>query len=172
MTDLRKAAPEATKVLANALSIDFNDKRDWYSYKHDVEYATNLLLQALAQPEQNSEAYGYAKYLAECIWEKHYKEESPHWRPFDNTLGVLTQIDNMTCGLEKAQPEQKPVAPILLIENRGTPEERVIQLYTAPPNREWVGLTEKERDKIILGRQQRWEIAHMIEAKLQEKNGG
>lgn len=52
MTDLRKAAEEAAKVLANALSIDFNDKRDWYSYKHDVEYAANLLRQALAQPEQ------------------------------------------------------------------------------------------------------------------------
>lgn len=49
MTDLRKAAEEAAKVLANALSIDFNDKRDWYSYKHDVEYAANLLRQALAQ---------------------------------------------------------------------------------------------------------------------------
>ena len=52
MTDLRKAAEEAAKVLANALSIDFNDKRDWYSYKHDVEYAANLLRQALAQPKQ------------------------------------------------------------------------------------------------------------------------
>ena len=55
MTDLRKAAEEAAKVLANALSIDFNDKRDWYSYKHDVEYAANLLCQALAQPEQEQE---------------------------------------------------------------------------------------------------------------------
>ena len=36
--------------------------------------------------------------------------------------------------------------------------------------KQWVGLTEEERDKIILGRQQRWEIAHMIEAKLKEKN--
>lgn len=41
---------------------------------------------------------------------------------------------------------------------------------TIPPKREWVGLTDDERDKIILGRQQRWEIAHMIEAKLKEKN--
>ena len=166
---------EAMKMALEALAYTLDTKHEHF----DVDKAQLLshravehLQQALAQPEQDDEAYGYAKYLAECIWEKHYKEESPHWRPFDNTLGVLTQIDNMTCGLEKAQPEQKPVAPILLIENRGTPEERVIQLYTAPPNREWVGLTEKERDKIILGRQQRWEIAHMIEAKLQEKNGG
>lgn len=47
--------------------------------------------------------------------------------------------------------------------------------YTIPqgqplPKRQWVGLTDDERDKIILGRQARWEIAHMIEAKLKEKN--
>ncbi len=41
---------------------------------------------------------------------------------------------------------------------------------TIPPKREWQGLTDDERDKIILGCQQRWEIAHMIEAKLKEKN--
>lgn len=40
------------------------------------------------------------------------------------------------------------------------------------PKREWVGLTEEERDKIIIGRQQRWEIAHMIEAALRSKNNG
>lgn len=241
----------------------------------------------LAQPEQNSEAYGYAKRLAEAIWEKHYKKESPHWRPFHDVLGVLTQIDNMTCGLEKAQPEQLsgdtsdgyhtfnelyefrkaynaalfnewaasgkysvhkskrhyngeecfgggwfivvaqlpdgqisnhyemkdwdkfqlPEADKALFEydnHTGAdvlhrlfslqpfaqPEQEPvawkdktygnlhhqnfgnsIPLYAAPPKREWVDLTEEERDKIILGRQQRWEIAHMIEAKLKEKNG-
>lgn len=70
-----------------------------------MDKAIEALRTALAQPEQDDEAYGYAKYLAECIWKKHYKEESPHWRPSDNTLSVLTQIDNMTCGLEKAQPD-------------------------------------------------------------------
>ena len=49
-----------------------------------------------AQPEQDDDAYEYAKRLAECIWEKYYKEESPHWRPCHDVLGVLTQIDNMT----------------------------------------------------------------------------
>jgi hypothetical protein len=49
-----------------------------------------------------------------------------------------------------------------------------LPLYTAPPaaQRQWVGLTEEERDAIVLGNQQRWEIAHNIEAKLREKNGG
>jgi hypothetical protein len=56
------------------------------------------------KPEQ--ETYVYAKRLAEFIWEKHFQKESPDWKPLENTLGVLTQIDNMTCVLEKAKPEQ------------------------------------------------------------------
>jgi hypothetical protein len=47
----REVMKLAANVLANALSIDFNDKRDWYSYKHDAEYAASLLRQALEQPD-------------------------------------------------------------------------------------------------------------------------
>jgi hypothetical protein len=61
------------------------------------------------KPEQ--ETYVYAKRLAEFIWEKHFQKESPDWKPLENTLGVLTQIDNMTCVLEKAKPEQEPFKP-------------------------------------------------------------
>ena len=42
-------------------------------------------------------------------------------------------------------------------------------LYTAPPQRTWVGLTDEERDEICLGDES---IARSIEAKLREKNGG
>ena len=38
-----------------------------------------------------------------------------------------------------------------------------------PPQREWVGLTDEERDEICLGDES---IARSIEAKLREKNGG
>ena len=58
----------------------------------------------LAQPEPD--CYGYAKRLAEQLFEKHYKKIAPEWKPLDSTLGVLTQIDNMTCRLVKAQPKQ------------------------------------------------------------------
>jgi hypothetical protein len=61
------------------------------------------------RPEQ--ETYAYAKRLAEFIWEKHFQKESPDWKPLENTLGVLTQIDNMTCVLEKAKPEHEPFKP-------------------------------------------------------------
>lgn len=104
MTDLRKAAEMALEALNQATGMC----AERTSTRKDVDEAIKALRQALAQPEQDDEAYGYAKYLAECIWEKHYKEESPHWIPSDNTLNVLTQIDNMTCGLEKAQPNTTP----------------------------------------------------------------
>jgi hypothetical protein len=53
-------------------------------------------------------------------------------------------------------------------------------LYTAPPKREWVGLTDEEiQDLSYLSQKidasnspwfDRWEFAHAIEAKLREKN--
>jgi len=94
----------------------------------------DLAAQQLAKPEQ--EAYGYAKRLAKFIWEKHYKEESPNWTPLQDVLGVLTQIDNMFCGLEKTKHEMptKIFAPNLE------------QIITAAGfyRREWVGLTDDE----------------------------
>ena len=68
--------------------------------------------EALEQPEQDN-AYIYASNLAKTIWQKHYIKESPKFALLDTTEGVLTQIDNMTCGLVRekpAQPEQEPVA--------------------------------------------------------------
>jgi flagellar biosynthesis/type III secretory pathway protein FliH len=49
--------------------------------------------------QQEPDAYGYARRLAVAIWEQHYKATAPHWKPLDDLMGVLTQIDNMTAGL-------------------------------------------------------------------------
>jgi hypothetical protein len=84
----------------------------------DIDLAVN---KALAQPEQDN-TYVYASSLATAIWQKHYMKDAPKWKPLDTTEGVLTQIDNMTCGLVKekpAQPEQEPVARVI---DNGTPE--------------------------------------------------
>jgi len=45
--------------------------------------------------------YEHLKDLTVRIWEEFYKEESPEWEPLDDILGLITQIDNMVCGLEK-----------------------------------------------------------------------
>ena len=76
--------------------------------------ARTAIKEALAQPEQDN-AYIYASNLAKTIWQKHYMKESPKFALLDTTEGVLTQIDNMTCGLVRekpAQPEQEPVGKL------------------------------------------------------------
>ena len=67
-------------------------------------------VQRLGQEIEQDHTYGYASRLAVAIWQKHYMKDAPKWKPLDTTEGVLTQIDNMTCGLVKekpAQPEQE-----------------------------------------------------------------
>ena len=56
-------------------------------------------IKAALEVKDEPDAYGYAKRLAEAIWSKHYKTIAPQWEPFDELIGVLTQIDNMTAGL-------------------------------------------------------------------------
>jgi len=65
-------------------------------------------IKAALEAKDEPDAYGYAKRLAEAIWSKHYKTIAPQWEPFDELIGVLTQIDNMTSGLiSKPQQEAK-----------------------------------------------------------------
>ena len=42
-------------------------------------------------------------------------------------------------------------------------------LYTAPPKKEWVGLTDDEADELV-ARFARYELLRRVEAKLKEKN--
>ena len=111
--------------------------------------------EALAQPEQDN-TYIYASNLAKTIWQKHYIKESPKFALLDTTEGVLTQIDNMTCGLVRekpAQPEQEPVKISHKHEWFRTGEMKVGQMRCIScgtwgqeeiPQRTWVGLTEDD----------------------------
>jgi hypothetical protein len=81
-----------------------------------------------------------------------------------------------------AQPEQEPIGWADRFEfdkeghdfwcNRQKPASGGVPLYTAPPKREWVGLTDEEVDallgKLSLGAVD--EDVRTIEAKLKEKN--
>lgn len=62
---------------------------------------------ALAAIPAGSDSLGYATQLAQSIFNKHFAHE-PHfssgdvvWRPLDDLLGVLTQIDNMVAGIDQ-----------------------------------------------------------------------
>lgn len=84
--------------LANAGRYD-----DWR--KSDQNY--NVLLAAYAAhrvAEAQSQAYDYAKSLAIAL-HKHYPENTV-WRPADDLITVLTQIDNATAGLSEKMAEK------------------------------------------------------------------
>jgi hypothetical protein len=140
-----------------------------------------------AQEQDN--AYIYASNLAKTIWQKHYIKESPKFALLDTTEGVLTQIDNMTCGLVRekpAQPEKEPVAWGVFDDNlhdmffaKEEAQEMVRlkgdgstvkPLYTTPPQRKWVGLTYKEKHEIRYSHMTSAEFIDFIEAKLKDKN--
>ncbi len=45
----------------------------------------------------------YATRLAMSLWEHHWKDDAPDWRPLPDLMGVLTQIDNMTVDLVRTK---------------------------------------------------------------------
>ncbi|WP_088158134.1 hypothetical protein [Achromobacter xylosoxidans] len=55
---------------------------------------------------QASEAHSYARNLAVTMWEKRFKQDAPEWKPCEDLIGVLTQIDNMTAGLVVPQASE------------------------------------------------------------------
>jgi hypothetical protein len=57
----------------------------------------------------------------------------------------------------------------ILVYPKGSYIEGGVDLYTAPPKREWVGLTDEDVDATV-SRFARYELARAIEAKLKEKN--
>ena len=82
-----------------------------------------------------------------------------------------------------AQPEQEPVAWGMPSAGGGfivdciTPEEHdrvegayTIPLYTTPPQRTWVGLTDEEISELIRATHNTGSFVRAIEAKLKEKN--
>ena len=125
MTDLREAAKAAL------WAFELHVQMTWPMDRSTAAIAA--LRAALAQEQAEPDAYGYASRLAAAIWEQHYKGEAPNWRPLDDLMGVLTQIDNMTAGLtrqgrEQAEPtvkESLQIAPVSAVAENATTEQQV-----------------------------------------------
>lgn len=56
-----------------------------------------------AAQQAEPDAKAYATRLAVAIWRKHYRQIAPQWKPLDDLIGVLSQIDNMTAGMQLTQ---------------------------------------------------------------------
>lgn len=63
-------------------------------------------------PANEAGALRYAQRLATSLWQQHWRDSAPQWKVLDDMLGVLTQIDNMVCGLQPA-PARQP-EPLVL----------------------------------------------------------
>lgn len=73
-----------------------------------VRYMIELPKRIAKLEAERDEATSYAKNLAEGLHRKHYAEVT-QWKPLDDLLGLLTQIDNMTTGLVRAiDLQEKP----------------------------------------------------------------
>jgi hypothetical protein len=104
--------------------------------------------------QQEPDAYGYAKRLAEAIWQKHYKATAPQWKPLDDLIGVLTQIDNMTAGLTTppAAPVQEPVYKVTVVDDQH-PNGVPLEQWGTPPAAQRKPLTQAQ---IESGRRASW----------------
>ena len=149
---------EALKLALEALEKLNNTNSYWWQEVDEeivekIKPAITAIKEALAQhdsvqakPEpEHDNTYIYASSLATAIWQKYYMKESPKFALLDTTEGVLTQIDNMACGLVREKPEQPEQEPVLWMMPDGkTVDKWGLQfyssdvgtpLYTTPPQR-------------------------------------
>ncbi len=75
--------------------------------KHAISTPNQLLMlkaadELEAQAKVIEQATKYARGLAVTCAEKHWKDNAPNWRPLDDLVGILTQLDNMLSGMDRA----------------------------------------------------------------------
>jgi hypothetical protein len=49
------------------------------------------------------QAMNYAKMLVQSIHKKNYQQDNPNWKPLDDLVGILTQIDNQCAGMDRKE---------------------------------------------------------------------
>ena len=120
--------------------------------------AMNLALEALESGKPMFDAYWGGNQhdkaitaLREALAEQPAQQEPVAWRTY---TGRGYYIIDAT--LEEAQ--------------RNWPDKQHQPLYTSPPQRTWVGLTDKEEVELWESTDSDWELMKRTEAKLKEKN--
>jgi hypothetical protein len=172
MTDLRRAAEMALTALDALYVNDYSGYEISKHERHVVDEAIQALRQALAQPEKPSTGNVLMDAYNDTIAKKKppvktYAGGKPNYCTPD-VDGVNISQEHVD---ETAKGEHEPVAWIrkngFRFDTNLEPQDgSEIPLYTAPPKKEWVGLTDEEKEQAT-----GWSVEH-IEAKLKEKNGG
>ena len=153
MTTLREAAEMALEALIWPLLSS--------TWEAKNTAAVNDLQTALEQPDHAEQSLGMA---ATCKDFLQVEQEPVAWRTFDGEGGYDYRSYEMNETYDKEWAERNP-------NHKGWVEP----LYTAPPKREWVGLTEIEicdieADELTSANSETFSFARAIEAKLKEKN--
>ena len=156
MTDLRKAAEMALEAL------------DAYSWEQ-VDAASKALRQALAQPEQKplGEEWVPCVKLPIVVHVRNQRDGETHISTREGITPVLPE-DLIMRGVAG---EEYPIGRELF--------ERTYTFDTAPPKREWVGLTDDEIEDAWIEASDEYDdtisinnLGRILEAKLKEKNCG
>jgi hypothetical protein len=179
---------EAMKLALEALEL-LTDTEQTFGALDYGDNAITALKERLAQPEQEpvQELKDKPAPWHHRILKAHPFSEPSEWPDSLRLKYVMEELDQYRSAFtlspaQPAQPEQEPVAWFSpsgnLYKTRfhatANGEQVVTPLYTTPPQREWVGLTDEEMKAVCA---QTWSydpylIARAIEAKLKEKNGG
>ena len=82
-----------------------------------------------------------------------------------------TEQEPVAWGIANTRPtEKQPLMMVML--DKPKPSHLVVPLYTAPPKKEWVGLTKEEMDYIERMTLDKGDAIRLTAVALQEKNGG
>lgn len=93
-------------------------------------------------------ANSYARSIAVALHASHYPEVT-QWRPLDDTMGLLTQIDNMTCALVRAETAPTVVEPDRAMNAFTDAADLVDAMRQSKNNGEAVALVLKYRNACI-----------------------
>ena len=117
--------------------------------------------------------YELGIHLAEQAWEKRVVKTE-----HDKQIEIAQAYER---GWNAALAQQEPVAwlktwsdgsvSVLKTKSHAFADHELEPLYTAPPKREWVGLTDEDMEALFLN-EDGVRFARYIEAKLREKNHG
>jgi hypothetical protein len=146
-------ALEALEDSNDVARMEFGDE-DYYSE------AINALRQALVDADDTSE-----KRVDEMVKTEHGKKIEialAYQRGWDAAVAQQEPVAWMYVN-EDGECEQIEYGPVF-------DDPGVTPLYTAPPKKEWVGLTAYEIQEIHSGNQHWGDFAESIEEKLKEKN--
>ncbi|MND57724.1 hypothetical protein D3C80_488580 [compost metagenome] len=95
LQNLRSAILEGEEVWAN----DIAENPDLERYEVSISLQDAKEIELCLEAQDHSLAYREAKQLALYLHQKHYAVSAPNWQPLSDLRGVISQIDNMVCGL-------------------------------------------------------------------------